>query len=179
MNSSPLNSLTSAAIYCSSNLHTHLQSICHIFSYNLRFTYSMLFLYSIIYFILVFPIIFRQSVLSWLIIFYTFFYSLSSGHSIHQKIGRRLIFRHSQYIYLYSYTLCQSCQHSCHFQIVQHLHKCLCIYSIRHFDFLLSCVWPLHIRIQIFFLIKCILDQLCIFLTVFIQDMSILVLEYK
>lgn len=104
MNSSPLNSLTSAAIYCSSNLHTHLQSICHIFSYNLRFTYSMLFLYSIIYFILVFPIIFRQSVLSWLIIFYTFFYSLSSGHSIHQKIGRRLIFRHSQSIYIYTVT---------------------------------------------------------------------------
>ena len=53
--------------------HTRHYNICHIFSYNLLFTYSMLFLYSIIYFIPVLPIIFRQSVLSCLIMMSTLF----------------------------------------------------------------------------------------------------------
>ena len=53
--------------------HTRNYNICHIFSYNLLFTYSMLFLYSIIYFIPVLPIIFRQSVLSCLIMMSTLF----------------------------------------------------------------------------------------------------------
>ena len=58
------------------------------------------------------------------------------------------------------------------FRIGKNFCKQFCIHTFRNRYRVLCCI-RMHLRIQIFFLIKCFFKQLCIFLPVIIQDVGI------